>query len=87
MFIHIGGDVIISLRDLVAIVDVASMEKGPFNAQSIQLWNERGCLQKVVPDQANSWVITTNKVYASPISAATLRKRAEEFMGTLTGGA
>jgi hypothetical protein len=84
VFVHIGGEVVVALRDLVAIIDVASMEKSPLNAQSIQLWSERGSLQRVMDGQVNSWVITTNKVYASPISATTLRKRADDFVKTLT---
>lgn len=85
LFVHIGGDVVIALRDLVAIIDVGSMEKSPLNAQSIRQWNETGILNRVAEGPVNAWVVTTHRVYATPISAATLRKRAENFVKALGG--
>jgi len=85
LFVHIGGDIVIALSDLVAIIDAESMEKGSLNAQAIRLWNEKGLLHKTADGPVNAWVVTTHRVYASPISAATLRKRAENFVKALGG--
>ncbi len=77
MFIHIGGDHVVLLRDLIAIVD---LRRTP----------DAECLQIIVPDMAarvpitviddgepKSCVILDHHVYISPISPETLARRAE----------
>lgn len=76
MFLHIGGDIVIQVRDLVAIVEVASMERGVANQEFLRMASAEGFLERVGDGATNSWVVTTSKVYASPISSTTLKKRA-----------
>lgn len=83
MFLHIGGDVVVAMRDVVAIIDAASMERGPLNAEFIKKRSGKPLLQKITNGPPNSWVITTSKAYASPISAATLRKRATSIRNSI----
>lgn len=63
-------------HELVAIIDAASMERGTGNAEFIRTASEEGFLERVGDGPTNSWVVTTEKVYASPISSLTLRRRA-----------
>lgn len=76
MYLHIGGDVVVAFQDLVAIIDVTSMERESNNQVFLKKAGERGYLELMADSPTNSWVITTRKIYASPISANTLRKRA-----------
>lgn len=85
MFLHIGGDVMVAVKDVVAIVDVETMERGQTNQLFIKTALEEGFLDRVTEGTPNSWVVTTQKVYASPISSMTLRKRAS-FRGSLDDG-
>ncbi|HHT28465.1 MAG TPA: DUF370 domain-containing protein [Firmicutes bacterium] len=72
MYLHIGDDVVVALADLVAIIAADSMERSTDN---------RNFMQKVGVElngdaEINAWVITKNKVYGSPVSSLTLKKRA-----------
>lgn len=80
MYVHIGGDIVVPVRDLVAIIDIASMERSASNQEFLHTASEEGFIEHVGDGPTNSWVITLQKVYASPISSLTLRKRAG-FLG------
>ncbi len=76
MFIHVGGDEMVPLRDLVMILDAAA-GKGAVNEGFLQTAREEGFWRQVGDGPVKSYVITSHKVIASPISAPTLRKRVE----------
>lgn len=66
MFIHLGGNQMIRLSDVVAIVDAA----GAMNSSS--------SIPLPKPDgDVKSFIITTNRIYTSPISSNTLLKRSQ----------
>ncbi|OUM87582.1 MAG: hypothetical protein BAA01_04720 [Bacillus thermozeamaize] len=67
MYIHIGGEILLRAREIVAIFDASILKKQK------QLSLQQDWL--VISDQCKSIVLTTNRVYASPISPGTLRKR------------
>jgi hypothetical protein len=76
LFIHLGGDITILARELVAIVDaksVAATEPVFF----LQRAMADGVFVEIDASDRKSYVITDKTVYASPISSATLRRRAE----------
>lgn len=77
MFLHIGADVIINKKEIVAIFDLESAT----NAQSTRdfLMNvneERSIVSICEQGKERSCVITKKNVYLSPISSYTLMKRA-----------
>lgn len=87
MYLHIGGDAVVALRDLVAIMDMVSMERSAKNQEFLRIAAEEGFLEIVGDGAVFSWVITTRKVYGSPISSLTLKKRAGSIGSTEEAGA
>jgi hypothetical protein len=76
MFLHLGADVTVPKNKVVAILDV---QTGMVNATRdfINMARNQGILHTIGdPDRARSYVITGEKVYLSPISCGTLKKRA-----------
>lgn len=82
MFLHIGGDYIVSIKDIIAIVD---MEKATISQDTrtfLKVSDEEGFIINVVENEMpKSFIITQekhrSKVYLSPISTTTLYKRYE----------
>lgn len=74
MYIHLGGDTVVPLRDVVAI---CSVEKGSRNNRAFLRHIEKK--KKVLSpehDDIKSFVVTTSGIYYSSISSITLKKRA-----------
>lgn len=70
--IHIG--------EVIAILDVHSAHsaKSENGEKNFIAWAEKeGKVEKIAVEEVKSYVITCEKVYASPISSITLKKRAE----------
>ena len=84
MFIHLGGDVTILVREVIAIVNAAAVTKAHdraalFNGHAKV--NRR--LVRIDPAVCKSYIITDNAVYASPISSSTLKRRADVSCSTV----
>ena len=74
MFLHIGGYVIVPLRDLISVIDVSSAES-TINDEFVKTAEEEGFVVQLT-GKPSSLVICTKRVYLSPISAQTLARRA-----------
>ncbi|NLM42025.1 MAG: DUF370 domain-containing protein [Firmicutes bacterium] len=77
MFLHIGGDVMIPLRDLIGVIDVSGFDS-PVNGEFLKTAEEEGFVVQLTGKPA-SLVICTKQVYLSPISTQTLSKRARRI--------
>ncbi|WP_324716397.1 hypothetical protein U7230_13710 [Carboxydochorda subterranea] len=78
MYVHLGGDVVVRVRDVIAIVDLAATQRRGLSVADII--GGRGSPQGVtrVGDGAGtSLVVTSDHLYISPISPLTLRRRAQ----------
>lgn len=76
MFIHLGGNRMISINDVIAIVD-ATVKKFPFtNSSFFTHAKQHGWVEVISDEDVKSYVITDYKIYASPISSLTLKRRA-----------
>jgi len=76
MYIHIGGDYTISDRYILGVFDLDQTTTG--TKDTVQYLNEAersGRIEMVSPELPRSFVVTLDRVYVSPVSAATLRKR------------
>ncbi|KAB3533825.1 DUF370 domain-containing protein [Alkaliphilus pronyensis] len=96
MFLHLGGDVIVHKKDIIAIFDISSTLKAKNSKLFLEICNDEGFIQQITNEEPRSFVITervvnckkTGKkdiktiVYYSPISALTLQKRAVLNGGT-----
>ncbi len=82
MILHIGSDEYIALSDIVMILDLRSIGEDPENLAFLKSFSQEP-LKNLNPGGHFKSVILTEegedrKVYFSPISSATLLKRAEE---------
>ncbi|GED34623.1 MULTISPECIES: extracellular matrix regulator RemB [Brevibacillus] len=75
MFIHIGGDTVVSTKEVISILDHQTMKSSKINKAFL---NEK---RKTVVDhseeETKSYVITQDAIYCSPISSLTLKRRAQ----------
>lgn len=75
MFIHVGEEHIISADEIIAIIDYSLVSSSTINDELLVALDEKESV--VVTDEAlsKSVVFTADKVYYSPLSVLTLRKR------------
>ena len=80
MFIHLGGDVVISIKDVISIMDVESSNLSNTTKEFLSIADDEGFIRKISEDEPKSFILTEkdNKtiIYLSPISSVTLLKRA-----------
>lgn len=80
MFIHLGGDIVISLKDVISIMDIESSNLSNTTKEFLSIAEDEGLIQKISEDEPKSFILTEkNKrtiIYLSPISSVTLYKRA-----------
>jgi hypothetical protein len=76
MFLHLGADVMVLKKDIVAILDVHAGLVNP-TPDFLRTARNQSTLEAVAEvGKERSYVITTDVVYLSPISCGTLKKRA-----------
>ena len=72
MLIHIGGDIVVKTKEVITILDINHINRNTKNNYYSQ--EQMETLNNV---DIKSIVITNDKVYFSPISSLTLKKRAD----------
>ncbi|MCF6095090.1 DUF370 domain-containing protein [Microaerobacter geothermalis] len=77
MFFHIGGYVTIPLKQIVAIIDGNTNELTKKNKLFLEKNKKREKFVVIAENDIKSYVVTTDKVYGSPISSLTLKRRAQ----------
>ena len=80
MLLHIGNDKVIQKKSIIAIfeMDTAAL---PSTKEFLEIANDEGFVEKISDVKERSFIITTNKIYYSPISCATLKKRSMKRAG------
>jgi hypothetical protein len=76
MYVHIGGDYTISDSYIVGIFDIDQTTGG--ESDTVRYLNEAersGRIEIVSPELPRSFVVTLDRVYISPLSVATIKKR------------
>ncbi len=76
MFIHIGGDIVVKSKDVIAILGVNQLEFQNDELPVFENSSEHHQLVKITSNKFKSIIITPDKIYYSPISSLTLKKRA-----------
>ncbi len=88
MFLHIGDDVIIPMKEIVAILDL-NLSKSETTGEFLQIVADEGFVEfpnKEIEDSSEkikTFIMTTNKIYYSSISTSTLLKRANNVLSNL----
>lgn len=79
MYLHVGGDVVVAVRDIIGIFDMEKTTVSRLTRSFMTMAEEDGFVMTVGDDLPKSYVISAENnryvVYVTPISAATLRKR------------
>ena len=76
MFLHLGGNKIVRIKDVVAILNIENQRTGLALQAALKAAADAAAA-KDTGEEAKSAVIAGKKVYLSPISSGTLKKRAE----------
>lgn len=76
MYIHLGGEKIIRTSQLVAIFDISIEQSSKLSRQFVVHAQKNKEVENIGEEDHKSIVVTENKVYYSPISTSTLKKRA-----------
>jgi hypothetical protein len=79
MFIHLGGEKIIRAAELIAIFDLSMEKTSKISKQFILNAEKEKKIEMIGEEDSKSLVVTINKVYYSPISSSTLKKRANQL--------
>jgi len=84
MYLHLGSDISVSVGSVVAIMDLENTSTSEITQEYLMQISKKGDGIDVKSDELpKSYVITfengVQRVYVSPISCATLLKRAENF--------
>lgn len=83
MFIHLGGEKVIRASELIGIFDLSDEDISKISKQLLeQPYVENGA-ELIGYEDPKSMVVVHDKVYYSPISSATLKKRAEQLLSHL----
>lgn len=80
MFIHLGGDRMIKTNDLIAIFDLSIEKSSKTTQQYINSVHLTKNIEIISQDDSKSIVVTSSKVYYSPISSSTIRKRINQLV-------
>jgi hypothetical protein len=79
MFLHIGTDVEILKKDIIAIMDLDSIYLSKTSMDFFDNYKKKGKVYSISEDKPKSIVIVNNNkdtsIYLSPISSVTLQKR------------
>ncbi|ACL74393.1 extracellular matrix regulator RemB [Ruminiclostridium cellulolyticum] len=81
MFLHIGGDVVIPIKNVIAIMDIDTTTISKDTREFLKVAEEEGFVKSISEDLPKSFIITEtdkkSKIYLSPISSVTLQKRSK----------
>ena len=79
MFLHIGGDFVIPIKNVIAIMDIDTTTISKDTKEFLKIAEEEGFITSISEDIPKSYIITEtdkkSKIYLSPISSVTLQKR------------
>lgn len=79
MFVHLGENVVIPIKDIIGIFDIETTTYSSDTSQFLRMAEEDGFVKRITDEKPKSFVIAEvnkkSKIYLSPISSSTLSKR------------
>ncbi len=83
MFIHLGKDVAVPVKSIIAIFDLDSTTVSKITKEFLTVAQEEGFIENISEDIPKSFIVTEqdkkSRIYLSHISSVTLLKRANYF--------
>ncbi|MDI9468816.1 MAG: DUF370 domain-containing protein [Bacillota bacterium] len=90
MYIHVGASNSLPAADIIAVLDLDQVTVGP-ETNPMHTWlaamEEAMRVDTLTEDVPRSLVITTTRIYLSPVSSATLRRRLTAARTSAAAGA
>ncbi len=89
MFLHLGNDYVVFVKDIIAVLDLETTTISKITREFLKVSEEEGFIINVSEDVPKSFIITEtkgqSKIYISNIAPSTLLKRLESgnFGGNL----
>ncbi len=81
VYIHIGGECSIPGKTIIGIFDIDEVTKSNTNTNDyLKKAEDEGRVETVSYDIPRSIIVAVDKIYISPISAGTIRKRANRWI-------
>ncbi|MBL4930481.1 MULTISPECIES: extracellular matrix regulator RemB [Clostridium] len=81
MFLHLGENVVVPVKDVIGIFDLQNTMYSSDTIQFLRLAEEDGFVERISKEKPKSFVIAEvdkkSKIYLSPISSSTLTKRTD----------
>jgi len=81
VFLHLGENVVVPLKDVIGIFDIETCMYSSDTAQFLRMAEEDGFIYRITKEKPKSFIIAEvdkkSKIYLSPISSSTLNKRSE----------
>ena len=81
MFIHLGGDTVVRSAEVIAIIQ-NSMESSKITKEFLEAKEREQHLIRISKEETKSYVVLRDRIYCSPISSLTLKRRAN-FVSSL----
>ncbi|WP_134685359.1 extracellular matrix regulator RemB [Brevibacillus migulae] len=82
MFIHIGGDTVVSTKDVITILDHQTVNSSKISKKFMEDEKKEKRVVDRHAEETKSYVVTKDAIYLSPISSLTLKRRAQ-FVNSL----
>ncbi|MCM1992362.1 MULTISPECIES: extracellular matrix regulator RemB [Oceanirhabdus] len=81
MFLHLGENIVVPLKDVIGIFDYESTVYSNDTIQFLRMAEEDGFVERINNERPKSFIIAEvdnmSKIFLSPISSSTLSKRSE----------
>lgn len=81
MFLHLGENVVVPLKDVIGIFDLETTMYGSDTSQFLRLAEEDGFVERITKEHPKSFIVAEvnkkSKIFLSPISSSTLCKRSQ----------
>ncbi|GAA0086742.1 extracellular matrix regulator RemB [Clostridium sp. MB05] len=79
MFLHLGENVVVPIKDVIGIFDLKTTMYSSDTSAFLRMAEEDGFVERISKEKPKSFVIAEvnkkSKIYLSPISSSTLTKR------------
>jgi len=86
LFLHLGENVVVPIKDIIGIFDLQNTMYSSDTIQFLRLAEEDGFVERITDEQPKSFIIAEvdnkSKIYFSPISSTTLTKRTDMDYGS-----
>ncbi len=81
MILHLGGDIVIPMKDVIAIFDIESSKISKINHEFLEIAKDEGFVNKVSDEDPKTFILAEfnqkTMIFLSPISSSTLLKRTQ----------